>query len=247
METLTYEQWCDKVKKLNDYINSIPWDAKAERLQSEYDYLLTQEPKQEPKQEPENFDAEIQYQSKGTTPAGDPFMTVKKARGYYEYAERGGVDSVAFVLLKNDIDCWGLINESKPPRDEIEKERVMMTTAFGGSCDDKSLTPHQICKIEVEEESGYEVSDERIHFVGETLVSSQMSQMCHLFLVDVRGLTKTKKAEYENSVSEIQAKKDENEFSKNSVVWMDEEDLIENMDWKSITIMTLAFAQRIIC
>ena len=194
----------------------------------------------------EDYKAEIRYQSEGKTPAGDPFMTVKKARGYYEYAERGGVDSIAFILLRGGVDGWGLIRESKPPRDEIEKKRVMMTTAFGGSCDDKSLTPAQICRIEVVEESGYEVSGNKIHCIGKTLVSSQMSQMCHLFVVDVRGIEKTKEAEYESPVSAMQAEKDINEFMGNSVEWMDDEDVFENMDWKSITIMTTAIAKGII-
>jgi len=175
----------------------------------------------------EDFTAKIQYQSEGKTPDGNPFFTVKQSRGYYEYGERGGIDSIAFILWDSNTEKYALINESKPPRDEIEGRSVKMTTAFGGSIDNNK--PYQeICQQEVLEESGYEIPLKNIIFVGETLVSSQMSQMCSLYLVDVTGYQKTKDAEHEL---------DNNEFIGNSVKWLDRNELISNCDWKSITIM----------
>lgn len=189
------------------------------------------------KKELEPFEAEIKYKSKGKTPSGDPFSTVKVARGYYEYLERGGVDSIAFVLFNNNKKEFALIHESKPPRDEIEGKEVRMTTAFGGSIDMGADTTYQeICQTEVREEAGYIVPLEKIHFVGDTLVSTQMSQMCHLYLVDVTDIEKTEVAEHEKKLTEEQSEKDANEFSKNRVEWMSIDELMENGDWKSVYI-----------
>lgn len=189
--------------------------------------------------------AAVQYESKGKTPDGKPFLTVKKARGYYEYSERGGVDSIAFILFDRKIEKFCLIYESKPPRDEIENAEVRMTTAFGGSKDSEK-TFEEICKIEVLEETGYDVNIERINFIGQTLVSTQMSQMCHGYLVDVTNIEKTHTAEWEQETSEEQMKKDPNEFSGNRVVWMNADELIENGDWKSVWIFATAVHQEII-
>jgi len=183
--------------------------------------------------------ATIKYQSKGKTPAGDPFMTVKVARKYYEYAERGGQDSIFFILMDKNYDGSGetkycLINESKPPMDERFNKEVRMTTAFGGSVDmDCSL--EEICQTEVKEESGYEVPMDRIGFVGDTMVSTQMSQLANGYLVNVTGIEKTCKAEYESKP--ISTLADPTEFSGNSVVWMSVQEVLNNGDWKSIYIV----------
>lgn len=181
---------------------------------------------------------ETMYESKGKTPNGKPFMSVKRARGYYEYAERGGQDSIFFILYDKKNDKWALINEAKPPLDERQNTKVMMKTAFGGSIDMDNKTPQEICQVEVLEEAGYDVSLDNITFVGKTLVSSQMSQMALGYFVEVTGIEKTHKAEYELDVSETQHLKDPDEFSRNSVFWMTPEELVENSDWKSIFIMT---------
>jgi len=190
------------------------------------------------------YKAEIMYESKGKTPNGDPFMSVKMARDYYCYAERGGQDSIAFILYDNDRDGkeqYALIYESKPPMDERNGFETRMTTAFGGSIDMGSNTTYQeICQTEVREESGYVVPLENIKSVGKTLVSTQMSQMCEGFFVDVSGIQKTEIAEYEKAASEAQSQKDANEFSGNEVHWMGAEGVMENSDWKSVFIMTQA-------
>lgn len=185
----------------------------------------------------EGCPAEVMYESKGCTPAGHPFMTVKRARGYYEYAERGGKDSIAFILYDANQEKFALIRESKPPMDERNGFETRMTTAFGGSIDmGTDVTYQEICQTEVREEAGYEVPLDRIRSVGQTLVSSQMSQMCEGFLVDVTDIEKTLEAEYEKEASEDQAEKDANEFVGNSVEWMTITELMDNNDWKSTWI-----------
>lgn len=171
--------------------------------------------------------ADIVYESKGKSINGEPYITVKRARGYYEYVTRAGTDSIAFILHKDNK--IGLIYESKPPLDERTNSKAMLTTAFGGSIDsNKELI--DICKTEVLEEAGFDVSYDRIKHIGKTMVSTQMDQFCYGFIVDVNnleaGLTE---ADYINS-------KDPDEYCHNKVIWLTEEELIQNSDWKSIWI-----------
>ena len=163
---------------------------------------------------------EIMWQSKETTPNGDPFMTVKKADGYYYYAERGGIDSIAFILFDSKVNKYALIRESKPPM--YERNVTTMVTAFGGSIDmDKSTK--EITQIEIKEEAGYDIALEDINFVGSVLVSTQMNQKCHLFLADVSN--------YEQS-NEIE--------SGTEVVWMTKDEIKCIYDWKAISILAKA-------
>lgn len=44
---MTIEEWKEKVKKLNDHINSLEdWNEYAQDCQNEYDWLLKQKPKE---------------------------------------------------------------------------------------------------------------------------------------------------------------------------------------------------------
>lgn len=171
----------------------------------------------------------VQYESTGKSINGQPFMTVKQARNYYEYASRAGIDSIFFILHDGNSDKpFGLINESKPPLDERLGTRAMLTTAFGGSMDAEA-TPQQITITEVLEEAGYVVTDEQTHFVGSTFVSSQMDQIAHGFIVDVTGIDKT-------HITESEQPEASEEFARNSIVWMTDDQLIANNDWKAIFI-----------
>lgn len=166
--------------------------------------------------------SKILFESEGKTLDGKPFLTVKKARGYFVYAERGGMDSIAFVLHDRHNQKFGLINESKPPLDERMDSKFKLTTAFGGSIDsDKS--PIEICKQEVLEEAGFDAGLDSIRHIGKTMVSTQMSQLCDGYLVDVTWL-----------------EQGETEDSRNEVVWLDRFELMENSDWKSIWIVATA-------
>ncbi len=182
---------------------------------------------------------EILWESEGKNHNGDSFFVVKKAREYYVYGERVGVDSIAFVLYDRNIDKFAMIYESKPPMDEKFQKEVRMWTAFGGSVD-MDATKKEIAKVEVLEETGYEAPLNRVHFIGETLVSTQMNQMCHSFLVDVTDIEKTSIAEYEKELSDHQASKDPNEFIGNKVEWFSMDEVLDKNDWKSIFIITKA-------
>lgn len=169
------------------------------------------------------------YESEGKAPNGQPFLIVKKARDYYEYSERPGMDSIAFVLYDRDSGKVGLINESKPPLDERTGSEATLTTAFGGSIDmDKA--PIEICRVEVEEEAGYTVPLDHMYLVGTTMVSTQSSQMMHAYLVDITGLEKT----------------DTTESKLHETVWMTPNEVIDNDDWKSIYICAKAAVKDII-
>jgi len=184
-----------------------------------------------------DYAPEIVYASEGKAPNGEPFLTVKRARGYYEYAERPGRDSIAFILYDSARPaCIGLIYEAKPPLDESTSTKAMLTTAFGGSID-SDLTPQLICQTEVLEEAGYVVPIEHIHLVGHTYVSTQSSQRMYAYLVDITGISKTALTETE-SLSDHSI--DPDEFSRNRTMWMNPLDLFSNDDWKSIYIWSKA-------
>lgn len=108
------------------------------------------------------------------------FLKLKKTKEGYEYAERKGKDSIAFILVKteNKLKFVGLRHEYKPP------VGAWVLGAFGGSLD-KRISPMQTCIEEVREEAGFEVIPDTVKLVGRYLVSSQMNQYCYLYVVDV--------------------------------------------------------------
>lgn len=150
------------------------------------------------------------------------FLQIKewKRKGQrYFYAERLGVDSVAFVLHDRNKGKFGLVREFKPPIDDF------LITAFGGSLD-KDVPMGQIVKEEVKEEAGYDVIPADISYAGRAFVSTQMNQWCYLYLVDV---TNTKQGEREpETYLEADA----------SVEWLYPEQIKSGDDWKAITILT---------
>jgi 8-oxo-dGTP pyrophosphatase MutT (NUDIX family) len=155
-----------------------------------------------------------------------PFLTLKQADNFgkpYTYAERKGKDSIAFILwdTKKPVKQIGLINEYKPP---ISK---WLTTAFGGSID-KPLPPIDICREEVSEEAGYRVHRDDCVFIGTYFVSTQMNQMCHLYvvLVDDSKFTGRKPQDASEEKAEV--------------TWMNPDEVFATQDWKSITIMAVA-------
>lgn len=169
----------------------------------------------------------IVWQSLELNPNGDPFFTVRKAKDYYIYGERAGIDSVAFILADTSTGKLGLINEPKPPLGDNE----FRTTAFGGSLD-KDIPLIEIVKEEIKEEAGYDVPIERITPLGKVLVSTQMNQHCHLFMVDVTNIPLGERD------------LDENE-SGSTVVWIEQEKVVVIEDWKTPVIL-LRFAQYLI-
>ena len=96
----------------------------------------------------------------------------------YQFAERLGVDSVAFILYDHNTKEYMFNKEYKPPVNQF------ILGAFGGSMD-KDKTPIEIVIGEVKEEAGFVVTEDNINDLGKVLVSTQMNQFCHLFLVKV--------------------------------------------------------------
>lgn len=135
----------------------------------------------------------------------------------YQFAERLGVDSVAFICY----DCrrsFLLNKEYKPPVDEF------VLGAFGGSLD-KDKSKEQIVIEEVREEAGFEVEEIAVNYVGRVLVSTQMNQYCYLYMVYV-DKKKQLERQPENAIEALA-----------TVEWVDVNDIENLEDWKAITIV----------
>ena len=148
----------------------------------------------------------------------------------YQFAERLGKDSVAFI-------CWDisgseqfLLNkEYKPPVD------LFILGAFGGSMD-KDKSPEQIVIDEVREEAGFDVDENAVHYVGKVMVSTQMNQFCRLYVVKVdKGAQKERKPE-----NEVEA------MATTEWVHMGSTELAELRDWKPAAIIFMAIAKNIL-
>jgi len=139
----------------------------------------------------------------------------------YQFAERKGVDSIAFICYAMDGDKKGqflLNHENTPPTGEF------LDRAFGGSIDkDKLLV--DIVIDEVKEEAGYTVTKADVYTLGKVFVSTQMNQYCHLFLVMVSENMKGER-EPENATEASSTPK-----------WVTTMDIDSGQDWKAITIL----------
>jgi len=147
----------------------------------------------------------------------------------YQFAERAGKDSVAFICWDINYGDFLLNKEFKPPINSF------LLGAFGGSLD-KDKTHSEIVIDEVKEEAGFTVIKKDVHCVGKVMVSTQMNQFCYLFLVEV-DKTKQEDREPENAI-EAMAKTE-------WVTWDSDKIPILN-DWKPITIIAMAQAKKII-
>lgn len=145
----------------------------------------------------------------------------------FQFAERRGIDSVAFICYDIDAEQVLLNSEQKPPIDKF------VLGAFGGSMD-KDKEPIDIVIGEVKEEAGFVVTKDDIRFVGKVLVSTQMNQYCYLYLVFVN---KDKQGEREpENLIEASA----------TISWHNIKEVYKLEDWKPITIISLAQAQHIV-
>lgn len=138
----------------------------------------------------------------------------------YHYAERKGVDSVAFVLVDFDSKKIGMIAEPKPPI------QANLVTAFGGSFDGNEIqTPSELVINEVIEEAGFAVSHiARLIDCGKHFVSTQMNQWCYCYAVDVTDLHQQER--------KPQCKDEENA----KVVWVLLDTLLQTSCWKAKVI-----------
>lgn len=169
------------------------------------------------------------------------FLKVKSAETTpYFYAERKGVDSVAFILIDENRggDKYAVFNERKPPMDERYGELVFVETAFGGSNDliddEKYFTMNEddiithmskLVKMEAREEAGYDVDLNRVHFISKELVSTQMNQWAYLFFVDVTNVKPGKRSP-QNKEEEM-----------GEVRWKTFKQVQKMNDWKTKTII----------
>jgi len=168
------------------------------------------------------------------------FLSIKSAETTpYFYAERKGIDSVAFILVDRSKEKpYGVVNERKPPLDERSDGLAFLETAFGGSNDIIDLESYyqlnenekishllEIVKNEVREEAGYLIETHDITFISKEFVSTQMNQWCYLFSVNVSGI--------------VQGEKDpQNETeAMATVVWKSLDEVKKMNDWKTKTIV----------
>jgi len=141
----------------------------------------------------------------------------EKGVGGYQFAERRGTDSVAFICYDAAEDLVLINREYKPPTDEF------ILGAFGGSIDkDKSL--EEIVQAEAKEEAGFEVALADIKHVGRSFVSTQMNQYCELYVVMV-DMDEQQEREPENAVEALAETK-----------WLRPNLLSTLDDWKAIII-----------
>jgi hypothetical protein len=139
----------------------------------------------------------------------------------YEFAERKGVDSVAFVVYHEELNQFLINKEATPPIGKF------LNRAFGGSID-KEIDYIDIVREEVKEEAGYKVKNSSIYPLGKVFVSTQMNQFCHLYLVKVKDKQKG-------------ARNPQNETEKMSApILLTEREILEGDDWKAITILIKA-------
>ena len=145
----------------------------------------------------------------------------------YQFAERLGTNSVAFVCYDKNTKEFLVNDEYKPPTDEF------VLGAFGGSLD-KDRVMVDIIIDEVKEEAGFSVSKDDVKFVGRMFVSTQMNQYCYLYIVFVDRKNQEKKKP-ENAVEAMA-----------TTEWVDEKGIMELNDWKAITILAKAKSLKIL-
>lgn len=154
---------------------------------------------------------------------GEPFLTVKSWKNSYYFSERGGKDSVAFILFDRRFNQYGLVKEFKCPIDKF------MITAFGGSFDQVDNNPINIVINEVREEAGFEVTEDNIRSLGKVFVSTQSNQFCYLFMVHIDKRNQLE-LRPENSMEALA-----------TVEWLTQNEVFQLEDWKAVTILTKSY------
>jgi hypothetical protein len=150
----------------------------------------------------------------------NPWVKMKKTQKGFIYAERKGIDSVAFILIDKEKKQIGVLEEYK---DAIYKR---LLTAFGGSIDKHQNDLKQLVIEEILEESGFQVEKNQVKKVAKIYCSNMMNQFVHLFVVFVDKNKQGKKTT--TNPSEL----------KSTVIWKPFNwDLKDCFDWKTITIL----------
>ena len=146
----------------------------------------------------------------------------------YQYSERRGQDSVAFICYDRKRQQFLLNCEFTPPVGYFHDR------AFGGSLDKEGKKHAEIVMEEVEEEAGYKVEEDCIKYVGNCFVSTQMNQTCYLYLVIVEDSQKVERKP--QCAVEALA----------SLRWVNTHSILSGDDWKSISILMKAVDKRIL-
>ena len=135
----------------------------------------------------------------------------------YQFAERRGVDSIAFICKDKRTGMYLLNKEYTPPTNEFH------IRAFGGSLD-KAVDKMEIVRGELKEEAGFD-GDIPIAELGPMFVSTQMNQYCYLYL----ALVEKEKQGQRHPENAIEAMA--------QPVWLTMEEVINGSDWKAISII----------
>jgi len=173
---------------------------------------------QTPIHEPQNLKHEILLDTE--------YLKVRKNE-HFIYAERKGIDSIAFILTAKDLSDpkrIGVIHEYKNP---IEK---YLNTAFGGTIDKHQDNLIKLVQEECLEEAGFIVPKEDVSYHGKYLNSTQMNQFTHLFSVSV-----------DKSKLQQRTTQDPGEL-KSTLKWIKPEKVLDLQDWKTIVIVTKILA-----
>lgn len=137
----------------------------------------------------------------------------------FQFAERKGVNSIAFIGYDAETNEYLLVNEYLPPVGHF------LTRAFGGSID-KDATPLEIARMEIEEEAGYDVEYSDIIYLGSVFVSSMMNQYCYLFIFQANDAKRVNRTT-EDPIELL-----------STVKRLNKNDIYDLQDWKAITIMS---------
>lgn len=159
---------------------------------------------------------------------GKSYLKIKSWKGRYFFAERLGINSIAFILYNKKKKKFGLVREFKNPIDSF------LITAFGGSLDNENKNKLDILIEEVKEEAGYKINKKRIYELGKIFVSTQMNQFCFLYLIDITGL------KYSGKTTNDKIEK------LSETIWLDYNKLFKLYDWKSLIIVQKAIFNNII-
>jgi len=115
---------------------------------------------------------------------------LKKINNFF-YTERKNIDSFAFVLFARNIDDEKRIGLAYDHQPSINKSIIK---AFTSSINNEYVNDiRELVINEVKKQSGFIVGIDEIEYLGKCLVSSKMSEFCHLFGVAVDKLRQVKR------------------------------------------------------
>lgn len=150
------------------------------------------------------------------------FLKLKKTSNYV-FAERKNIDSIAFVFFATNIDDNRRIGLTYDFQPGINKSIIK---AYTCSIDDSEVQDlRDIIIKEAKKQAGFIVFKPEIEYLGKCLVSSKMSEFCHLFGIAIDKKRQVKKEE------ESPIKIDSGQY------WSTVNEIKELEDWKAQMIV----------